>query len=71
MQNQEPLYTHTVGGRNPAPGDIINMVNIHYVQGFMHPRGAGFLPSTLHCTLNESCAFLCVKSTLGKGRPPH
>ena len=35
---------HTVGGRNPAP---VDMVNIPLFTRFLDPGGAGFLPSSV------------------------
>ena len=39
------FFWHTVGGRNPAPVDLVNIP--YYLQGFIIPGGAGFLPSTV------------------------
>ena len=65
----------TIDGRNPAPVEVSSLS--HYLQGFIHPRWVGFLPSTVGTSLKKTCrspsgtpssvAGLCQTHALSQG----
>ena len=58
--------SHTVGGRNPAPVDMVNIPL--FTTGYIYiPGGAGFLPSTVSLAEGEENQVKPGKSLSGIG----